>query len=192
MKTPRFNVAQRRKREGKTNYRKRLKLLQSSKLRLVVRPSLNNILAQIVEYDTKGDKVLVSAHSSQLTAFGWNFHKGNVPAAYLTGFLVGTKAKAKGLKEAILDIGLRTPTKGSRLFSCLKGAIDAGLDIKSSEEIVPNEDRILGKHIGLYESKLKKENKHDKQFSKYIKDKLDVSQMPKTLADVKAKITKVK
>ena len=40
----------RRKRKGKTNYKKRLKLLLSNKPRLVIRPFIKNIIAQIVEY----------------------------------------------------------------------------------------------------------------------------------------------
>ena len=40
-------LSYKRKREGKTDYRKRLKLLKSDKLRFVVRKSLNNILTQI-------------------------------------------------------------------------------------------------------------------------------------------------
>ena len=55
-----YRVPFRRRREGKTDYRKRLKLLLSRKPRLVVRKSLNNIIAQIVEYDEKGDRVVVS------------------------------------------------------------------------------------------------------------------------------------
>ena len=40
-----------RKREGKTDYKKRLKLLSSSKPRLVIRKSLKNMTVQIIEYE---------------------------------------------------------------------------------------------------------------------------------------------
>ncbi|MEM3513967.1 MAG: hypothetical protein QW495_01365 [Candidatus Hadarchaeum sp.] len=68
MKTsgPRFKVEFRRKREGRTDYRYRLKLLRSRKLRLVVRVSLRHISAQIMKFSPTGDLVLVSAHSKQL------------------------------------------------------------------------------------------------------------------------------
>jgi len=122
-----YNVQKRRKRTGKTNYKKRLKLLLSHKLRLVVRPALKNITVQIVEYHPKGDKVVASANARELEKLGWKFNKGNLPAAYLTGLLAGTRAKEKGIKEAILDVGLNSSTKGSRIFACLKGTIDAGL-----------------------------------------------------------------
>ena len=43
-------AAYRRKREGKTDYRKRLRLLLSGKPRLVIRRSLRDISAQVIEY----------------------------------------------------------------------------------------------------------------------------------------------
>lgn len=140
-------VAKRRKREQKTNYKKRLKLLISGKSRLVVRLSNNNITAQIVDYSEKGDKIVASAHSAELKRLGWKFSTGNIPAAYLVGMLVAKKAKEKGVKEAILDIGMKKPVKGSRVFACLKGAVDNGLKIPYSKEMLPNNDRTGGKHI---------------------------------------------
>lgn len=136
-----------RKRIGKTDYRKRLRLLLANKPRLVVRKSLKNILAQIVEYDEKGDRVILSAHSSELKKYGYNENKGNVPASYLVGVLMGSKANKKNIKEMVLDIGLQNSVKGSRIYSLLKGCVDAGLSIPHSKEIFPTEDRIKGKHI---------------------------------------------
>ena len=141
-----------RKRLGKTNYRKRLKLLLANKPRLVVRKSLKNILAQIVEYDKKGDKVVVSAHSSELRKYGYDGSKGNIPTAYLIGLLIGNKAKKKDIKELVLDIGLQNSVKGSRIYSLLKGCIDTGLNIPHSKNILPMEDRIKGKHIKNFDS----------------------------------------
>jgi len=147
MKQKTFTVQFRRKREGKTNYKKRLRLLLSKKARLVLRPSLMGMSAQVIEFFPEGDKIIVSAHSRKLKELGWKFHKGNIPAAYLTGLLIGTKAKEKGIKEAVLDLGLRKPVKGSRLFACLKGAVDGGLKVTHSDKIVPTNERISGKHI---------------------------------------------
>ena len=70
-KGPRYKVPLRRRREGKTNYRKRLKLLLSGRPRLVVRVTNNRVIAQIVEYDPKGDKVVVGVDSSMLREYGW-------------------------------------------------------------------------------------------------------------------------
>jgi len=140
-----------RKISGKTNYRKRLKLLLANKPRLVVRKSLKSILAQVVEYGEKGDKILVSAHSSELKKYGYDGNKGNIPSAYLVGLLIGGKAKKKGVKELILDIGLQNSVKGSRIYSVLKGCIDSGLNVPHSKEILPMEDRIKGKHINNFD-----------------------------------------
>ena len=178
-------IQKRRKREGKTNYKKRLKLLLSSRCRLVVRPSLNSLLAQIIEYAPKGDKVLVAANANELDKFGCKFNKGNPPSAYLTGFLLGTKCAQKGIKDAVLDIGLKDSTKGSRIFACLKGTVDAKLNVPCSKEVFPSEDRIKGEHIVKYASIAAK------RFTKQNKE-ADVKSLPKSFEDVKNKIAKVK
>jgi len=149
----RHNVPVRRKREGKTNYKTRLKLLKSGKPRLVVRTSLNYTTVQIIDYRPEGDKVIVSASSKDLDEMGWKFSKSNVPAAYLTGLLAGKKAIGAGVDESILDVGLKHPTKGSKIYSCLKGVIDAGLKIPHKKEIFPSEQRIKGEHIAKFNEK---------------------------------------
>ena len=136
----------RRKREKKTNYKKRLALLTSRKLRLVIRKSVNNILAQLVEYVPSGDKVLFTVKSNALRKIGWENSTSNLPAAYLIGYMLGKKAVDAGIKEAILDLGLHS-TKSSRLFACLKGVVDAGLIIPHDEKIIPVEERLKGVHI---------------------------------------------
>ena len=192
-RTKTYNVPFRRKREGKTNYKKRLKLLLANKPRLVIRPSLKNISAQIIEYHPKGDTVLVDAHSSQLKGYDWKYSKGNVPAAYLTGLLLGIKAKEKGIKEAILDMGLYSSVKGSRIFACLKGILDAGLDIPHSKDVLPQEQRIKGEHVIKYAAQLKKDKeKYEKRFSSYLKSNLDPEQITTKFEEVKNKILKVK
>ena len=81
-----------RKIEGRTNYRKRLRLLLSNKPRLVIRRSLNKIISQIIEYHPKGDRTLVSCSSNELMKYGWKGGLKNTPAAYLSGLLIGKKA----------------------------------------------------------------------------------------------------
>jgi len=130
-------IAFRRKREGKTDYRKRLKLLVSEKPRIVIRRSLNNIIVQIVEYNGDGDKVIAGVSSRALLKFGFKGHRGNKKAAYLSGLLAGKKASEKGVKECIADIGIVRSTKGSRIYAAVKGIIDSGLSIKCSEEALP-------------------------------------------------------
>ena len=181
----------RRKRERKTNYKKRISLLTSGKQRLVIRRSLCNINLQIVEYKPEGDNIIVSANSKELIKLGYNLNRGNIPAAYLTGLLLGQKAKKKSVKEAILDIGLNTHIKGSKIYAALKGVVDSGLKIPCSGDIFPKEERINGTHISQYAEKLKKENKemYEKQFSSYIKNKAE--DVKKQFNDIKDKIMKV-
>lgn len=145
--SPTYKMPFKRRRLGKTDYQKRLKLLSSSKPRLVVRKSLNYITAQIIGFDKKGDRSLAGITSRELKKLGWNFACDNLPAAYLTGLLIGKKAMGGKINEVILDSGLYSSTKGSRIYALAKGVIDAGLKVPISEEILSSEDRIKGKHI---------------------------------------------
>ncbi len=147
MSSKRLILSYKRKRKGKTDYKKRLGLLKSNKLRFVVRRSLKNILIQIIKYEDTGDKVLISLHSNQLKKLGWKFHKGNTPAAYLTGLLCGIKAKKQDINEAILDLGLSSSIKNSVCYAAIKGALDAGLKIPVSKEVLPQENRVDGEFI---------------------------------------------
>lgn len=149
----------RRKLEGKTNYKKRLALLKSNKPRLVVRASLKNILAQIVNFNPDGDKIVVSAHTRELLKLGWKAPTGNIPSAYLVGCLIGKKALSKNIRQAVLDIGLRSSVKSSRCYAVLKGALDAGLEVPCSKEILPDNNRVAGKHIADYAKTVSKEPK---------------------------------
>ena len=144
---PRYKVPFRRRREFKTDYRYRLRLLKSQLPRAVVRKSLKNTIIQFIHYTPDGDRVLVSASSSELHKLGWTGPTGNLPAAYLTGLLAGTRAASKKIESAVLDIGLNVPVTGSKVFASLKGILDAGIDIPHGEEILPSEERIKGQHI---------------------------------------------
>ena len=77
-------IQYRRKREGRTDYKKRLKMLISGIPRLVVRRTNKNIIVQVVDYSADGDKVIVTTNSSELSKLGWKHATGNIPAAYLT------------------------------------------------------------------------------------------------------------
>ena len=101
----------RRERDGFTDYRKRLRLLSSKRMRFVVRKSLKSIQASIVQYDKKGDIVKVSSNSSSLKKYGWPYSAKNIPASYLVGFLLGKMARKSKLEDAILDSGLYKSVK---------------------------------------------------------------------------------
>ena len=150
MKThgPRYHVKTRRHREGRTDYRKRISLLGSKQTRLVVRRSAKQIQVQFVEYSNNGDKILATTLSNELKkTYNWNYSIGSTPAAYLTGLIAGKKAQEKGIKDCILDIGRQRATKGSNLFAAMKGVIDAGVSCPHNEEMMPADDRLMGKHI---------------------------------------------
>jgi large subunit ribosomal protein L18 len=149
-----YRVKLRRRREGKTDYQARKALVTSRKPRLVTRASLKNVEVQIIIAKPHGDEVLASANSRELIKkFGWKAPTGNIPAAYLTGLLCGLKAKAAGIKEAILDLGLVSPTKSSRTFAVLSGVVDAGVEVPHSEDKIVKE-RMKGEHIVKYAKNL--------------------------------------
>ncbi len=139
-------VKKRRRREGKTNYKKRLALLKSEKPRLVVRKTNKYVIAQLVISEEAQDKVVVGVTSKVLAKFGWQNSFKNIPACYLTGIIIGKLGLSKGINEAIVDIGLHRATKGNRLFAVVKGCIDAGMQIKANA-VFPDAERIKGKHI---------------------------------------------
>jgi large subunit ribosomal protein L18 len=187
---PRYRVPFRRRREGKTNYRSRRALVLSRIPRLVVRLSLKHAIVQVIEAESVGDKVVVSAHSRELAkSYGWLSSGGNIPAAYLTGLLCGFKAKANGVDKAFLDIGLHIPSKGTRVFAALKGVIDAGVDVPHSEDILPDENRTSGKHIADYASQLSSEPEvYRQKFSKALKSGARPEELDAHFSAVKNKI----
>ncbi len=171
-KGPRYRRPFRRRAEGKTNYHRRMKLLKSKKLRAVIRASNNHIIIQIIQSKIGGDKIIVSAHSKELVSkFGWNANTGNIPAAYLTGFLAGIKAKKQNVQEAILDLGMFLHK--NRVLAAFKGVVQSGIEIPHNEDFFPDniEEVITGSHIEQYANLLKSENpeKYEQVFSGYLK-----------------------
>lgn len=184
----RYRVALRRRREGKTDYQARKTLVLSGRPRIVVRNSVKNASAQIILAKPVGDVVVAAAHSRELKKYGWKAPTGNAPAAYLTGFLCGLKAKAKGVSEAILDIGLVAPTKGSKLFAVLRGVIDAGVPVPHDEAKIV-EAMVKGEHIAKYGKSLGAGSEvYSAKFSKYLAEKLSPETLPEHLAKVKTEI----
>ncbi|NYB52754.1 MAG: 50S ribosomal protein L18 [Methanobacteriaceae archaeon] len=185
----RYKVAFKRRREGKTDYGARLKLIGLDKHRLVVRITGNHTIAQIVDVELAGDNTLVSAHSQELKNMGWLGSGKNTSAAYLTGYLCGKKSIKEGIQGAVLDMGLQSSTKGSRVYAVLKGAIDAGLEVPHKDVILPDEDRITGEHIAQYAQTLEKAEL-EKKFSQYLKKGLSPQNLPDHFQSIKEKIEK--
>jgi len=191
-KSGHYRVQLRRRREGKTDYQARKALVMSGKPRLVTRASLKNINVQIAIAKPHGDEVLAAANSRELSKkYGWKAPTGNVSSAYLTGYLTGLKAKAAGVKEAILDIGLIAPTKGAKAFAVLSGVVDAGVDVPHSEDKIVKE-RMKGEHIAKYAKSLGVgSEEYSKKFSRYIANGVAPEKLPEHFNRVKAEITAV-
>lgn len=131
----------RRRRENKTNYAKRLKLLKGNIPRLIVRKTNKYIILQIIESGNAQDKIISSVNTKELLNHGWPADKSgslkNLSAAYLGGFLIAKKINKK-FDKIILDSGLIPNTKGSRIYAAVKGAVDGGLNIPHDEKIFPD------------------------------------------------------
>ena len=173
-KGPRYKRALRRRNEGKTDYHKRLKLLKSRKLRVTIRATNNHMRVQIIQSKLGGDEVLISAFSKELPLkFDWNANTGNIPAAYLTGYLAGKRAKVKNIENTIFDLGIFYHR--NRVLAACKGVIDSGINIPYREEFFPEnlDDRIKGTHIEDFAKNLKSNEpeKYEKLFSGYLNKK---------------------
>src|ERR671928_884068 len=102
MLTMSYRPMLRRNRQRKTNYRKREALLISRSSFITVRISNQNVICQVLKPSSLGDIVICSVHSRELRKYGWKGSMNNLPACYLTGFLLGKKSLAKGTDSAIL------------------------------------------------------------------------------------------
>jgi len=189
-KGPSYRVPFRRRREGKTDYRSRRALVLSKLPRLVARRTLKHMIVQIVKAEVTGDQVIVSAHSRELAkTYGWKGDYGNVPAAYLTGLVCGFRAVAHGVKKAVLDLGLQSPSQGARVFAVLKGVVDAGVVVPHSESMLPNESRISGQHVVNYASQLSSNPEvYQKKFSEHLSRELRPEQLSEHFSLIKKEI----
>lgn len=159
-----MKTIRRRRLENKTDYKNRFGLLKSGTPRLVVRKTSRYIIAQIIESDIAQDRIVTGVNSKDLLGKGWPMEKSgslkSLPAAYLTGLLLSAKAK-NAPKNLILDLGMYHNVKKSRLYSLVKGAVDGGLSISHSPEVLPTEEE-LKKNPALAPlfEKIRKEIKH--------------------------------
>ncbi|GCB22731.1 60S ribosomal protein L5 [Aspergillus awamori] len=103
----RYQTKYRRRREGKTDYYARKRLITQAKnkynapkYRLVVRFTNRDIITQIVYSEISGDKVFASAYSHELKRYGITNGLTNWAAAYATGLLLARRTLKKlGLDE---------------------------------------------------------------------------------------------
>jgi len=108
----RFQTKYKRRREGKTDYYARKRLITQAKnkynapkYRLVVRFTNRDIIMQIVTSEISGDKVFCSAYSHELKAYGITHGLTNWAAAYATGLLIARRVLKKlGLDETFTGV----------------------------------------------------------------------------------------
>ena len=89
-----------------------------------------------------------------------------------------------GAFRAFLDVGLARTTTGARIFGCMKGAVDGGIDVPHSTKRFPGYDseskefnaevhrkHIMGTHVADYMRQLMDDDEeaYKKQFSQFIK-----------------------
>lgn len=148
-----MRIDKRRRRENKTDYLKRIKLLKSGRPRIVFRKTNKYIIAQLVQNKEAQDSVEMGITSKELTKYGWpEKTKGNLKstsAAYLTGFLFGKKVLSSKNKNPIIDFGMYKTIHKSKVYAFIKGLIDAGLKIECGKECFPDEKRISGEHMKI-------------------------------------------
>jgi len=217
----RFQVKYKRRREGKTDYYARKRLVTNDKnkfgtpkYRFVVRFTNKDIICQVVSTTMKGDICHTAAYAHELPRYGLSVGLTNYSAAYCVGLLCARRLLKKfGLDEkfvgteevdaeyeddaveneeegdersafhALLDVGLKRTTLGSKIFSAMKGAFDGGLEIPHNEkkfygydpdegeyDAEANRERILGGHVAQYmESMMEEEpEEYEEKFKKYI------------------------
>lgn len=239
----RFQVKYRRRREGKTDYQGRRKMVRqaknkynTAKYRLIARFTNTKVIAQIAWSTIEGDHILMHADSTELGKYGVKVGLKNYAAAYCTGLLLARrtldkigladafegKAEADGDEfhveddfdgdkrpfKAVLDVGLKRTTVGSKVFGVLKGAADGGLHIPHSTKRFPgykapeskkeegeydaefHKERIFGGHVGEYMSSLKEEDEkeYEKVFSTYLKEGVDADDLEELYQNAHKKI----
>ncbi len=185
---PAYRVPQRRRREGLTNYSKRIGLIKSKLPRMVVRKSSKHILVQFIEYGASGDRTISSTLSKELAKYGWP-ERCNTPTAYLTGMLAAKKALKSGVSKSVLDIGLQTPSKGSVVFAAAQGAIKAGIELAVGEGM-SIESREKGTHIAEMAKGMKDSPDYQKRFSAYIKAGIRLEELPVLFEKAKGSISR--
>ena len=146
MKTPK-----RRRKEGKTDYNKRLSLLKGKKPRVVFRKTNRYIISQYITSKEAQDKVEFSITSKILMKYGWPKEAEgslkSITASYLTGLLFGKEIIKEKKENPILDVGMIRALHKGKVFAFIKGLIDAGLEIECDKEFFPEKERIEGKQL---------------------------------------------
>jgi len=145
----RFQTKYKRRRQGKTDYYARKRLIAQSKnkynapkYRLVVRFTNRDIICQLVSAELNGDKIFCAAYAHELKRYGIKNGLTNWAAAYATGLLLARRALKKleldedfpGVEEPDGEYKLTEAAEGEdgegrRPFKCF---LDVGLNRTST------------------------------------------------------------
>ena len=144
-----MKVAKRRRRESKTDYGNRIKLLKSEKPRVVFRLTNKLAIVQYITSDAAKDKVGINLNSKALLDYGWpkdaQGSLKSIPACYLMGILMGKTILNDKKETPVVDFGMIRMLHKTKPYGFLKGLIDTGLEISCPEEAYPEEVRLKGK-----------------------------------------------
>lgn len=112
----RFQVKLKRRREGKTDYYARRRLVvqdknkyNTPKHRMTVRFTNTDIICQIAYARIQGDVIVCAAYSHELPRYGIKLGLTNYAAAYCTGLLLARRLLKK-LRLDTLYVGVEQPT----------------------------------------------------------------------------------
>eukprot|EP00794_Sanderia_malayensis_P015934 gene15934-17535_t len=179
----RFQVKFKRRREGKTDYFARRRLVvqdknkyNTPKYRMIVRITNKDIICQIAYAKLEGDIIICAAYAHELPRYGIKVGLTNYAAAYCTGLLIARRLLTK--------LKLADTYKGCEEVN---GAVDGGLDIPHSNKRFPGYDseskefdaevhrsHIFGQHVANYMRTLQEDDEdvYKRQFSQFIKNGL--------------------
>ncbi|KAK2446862.1 60S ribosomal protein L5 [Trifolium repens] len=175
----RYQVKFKRRREGKTDYRARIRLINQDKnkyntpkFRFVVRFTNKDIVAQIVSASIAGDIVLAAAYAHELPQFGLEVGLTNYAAAYCTGLLLARRVlktlemdeEYEGNVEATGEDYSVEPAESRRPFRAL---LDVGL-VKTTTG-----NRVFGALKGALDGGLDIPHS-DKRFAGFDKEKKEL------------------
>ena len=149
----------RRRKEYKTDYKKRFNLLKSNLPRIIFRKTNRYLIAQYVVSKEAQDKIIFGIDSRELLKYGLPESKKrslkSIPVAYLTGYLIGKIILSKKLspegassgENPIIDFGLARIIHKTGAYAFIQGLIDSGIKINCEKESFSEESRIKGEHL---------------------------------------------
>merc|ERR1712072_625418 len=186
----RFQVKYKRRREGKTDYYARKRLVCQSKnkyatpkYRFVVRFTNKDIICQVVSSQIKGDTCHAAAYARELPRYGVKVGLTNYSAAYCVGLLCARRLLQKYNLDSKFEGTAEVTAEFEDAFvhgndedgpSAFHALLDVGLKIPHSEkkfygydaeekeyDAGENRERILGGHVCTYMNNLQEEEEDE-------------------------------